>query len=252
MKKKITNLLICLALIVCMSGCEEKTDKTIPKEDFVIGHTLDDGRYITFTLDVPYKETSLGDALMNNDLTIDEFISKLELVDTLKDGGSKLYKYNKIKSEFGMNDFFVINCNSLDGIKDIFVAKHKENLMDKCSYKYDDLEGVSMSIKEGTLTNKGVTVIITDMSNRDNIYGTPYRIDKYEDGEFKKLDTIIDDYAWTMQGFSVDENNTLELKADWEWLYGKLKKGKYRIVKDTSYAGEGTNHYITAEFEIKD
>ena len=151
-----------------------------------------------------------------------------------------------------MNDFYVMNCNSLDGIKDIFVAKHKENLMDKCSYKYNDLEGVSMSIKEGTLTNKGVTVIITDTSNRDNIYGTPYRIDKYIDGGYKKLDTIIEDYAWTMQGYSVDENKTLEFKVNWENLYGKLKKGKYRIVKDTSYAGEGTEHYITAEFEIKD
>ena len=239
-----------MILIICLSGCEEKKENATPQEDFMIGHTLDDGRYIAFTLDVPYKDTSLGDALMNNDLTVDGFLSKLELVDTLKDGGSKLYKYNKVRSEFGMNDFYVMNCNSLDGIKDIFVAKHKENLMDKCSYKYNDLEGVSMSIKEGTLTNKGVTVIITDTSNRDNIYGTPYSIDKYEDGEFKKLDTIIDDYAWTMQGYSVDENNTLEFKVNWENLYGKLKKGKYRIVKDTSYAGEGTKHYITAEFEI--
>ena len=98
MKKKITNLLICLTLIICLSGCEEKKGNDTPQEEFMIGNTLDDGRYITFTLDVPYKDTSLGDTLMNNDLTVDEFLSKLELVDTLKDGGSKLYKYNKVKS----------------------------------------------------------------------------------------------------------------------------------------------------------
>lgn len=252
MKRIISNLLTCLVLLTCMIGCEEKKEDNSPQEVFMTGYTLDDGRHIAFTLDVPYKETRLGDALMNNDLTVDEFISKLEPVDTLKDGGSKIYKYNKVSSDFGLNDFYVINCNSLDGIKDIFIAKHKENLMNKCSYKYNDLEGVSMFIKEGTLTNKGVTVIITDTSNRDNIYGTPYSIDKYENGGFKKLDTIIDDYAWTMPGYYVGENNTLEFKVNWEKLYGKLEKGKYRIIKETSYAGEGTNHYITAEFVIKD
>ena len=55
-------------------------------------------------------------------------------LDSLKDGGSKIYKYDsKINSNYGNTDFYVIECNSLDGIKDIYVAKYKNSLMDKCS-----------------------------------------------------------------------------------------------------------------------
>ena len=108
-----------------------------------------------------------------------------------------------------------------------------------------------MSIKDGTLTKTGATVVITDISSRNNIYGEPYRIDKFVDGEWKTLDTIIDDYAWISIGYTVGEDNKLELDINWEWLYGELELGKYRIVKDTSESGEGTTHYITAEFVIE-
>ena len=36
---------------------------------------------------------------------------------------------------YGNIDFYVIECNSLDGIKDIYVAKYKNSLMDKCGGK---------------------------------------------------------------------------------------------------------------------
>ena len=39
------------------------------------------------------------------------------------------------------------------------------------------------------------------------------------------------------------------MKINWEWLYGKLVNGKYRVVKDTSEPGEGTRHYLTVEFD---
>lgn len=170
----------------------------------------------------------------------------------VNDGGSKLYKYNKVNNVFGNKDFYVIVCNSTDGIKDIFVAKNINSLNDKCNIKTNDLDGVTMTIKEGTLTNVGATVVIIDKSSRNNIYGEPYRIDQFIDGEWVELDVVIEgNYAFTSIGYTVDEDNKLELKINWEWLYGKLKPGKYIIVKDTSYPGQGTSHYITAEFEIK-
>ena len=225
------------------------------KEKFMIGNTLSDGRLISFTFDVPYiSEHSsaryLSEAFTNNLITIDETIKKLDLVDTYKDGGSKLYQYNKTTKTFGSENFYIMVCNSLDDIDDIFVAKNIESLNDKCTLKINDLDGVSMTIKDGTLTDIGATIIIKDTSDRDNIYGESYTLEKYEDNIWIKL-TSINDVVFNDMGYHVNEKGILEMIVNWEYGYGKLSTGKYRIVKDTSETGEGTRHYITAEFIIK-
>lgn len=249
MMRKMLSLFILIVLFIVTGCVNEKNDE---KEEFMLSATVDDGRVIHFTFDVPHaKGDSVMNEISNARLTIDEFISNLELVDGLNDGGSKIYKYNRKNKVYGNEDFYVIECDNFDGIKDVFVAKNKENIINKCSIKIDDLDGVSMAIKDGSLTRVGATIIITDTSKRENIYGDYYRIDKWINGEWEELDTIIDNYAFNMIGYTVNSDNILELVVDWEWLYGKLEDGKYRIVKDTSEIGEGTKHYITAGFTIK-
>lgn len=250
MKSKLAIILICVIFLGSLFVYNKTGEKKNIKEDFGVGYTLDDGRFLSFSVDVPYKNGFLGDAIFDNELSIDEFISTLKYQETFEDNSSKIYKYNKVNSTYGMEDFYVALCNN-ENINDIFVARYKESLLDKCILKYDDIKGVLMSIKEGSLSNKGLTVIITDTSNRNNIYGNPYHLDKKVDGIFRHLDTIIEDFAWTLEGYSVDKNNTLEFKVNWEDIYGNLESGEYRIVKETSYSGEGTKHYITAEFTIE-
>ena len=259
MKSKIFKMLCFVACLV-LTGCNNNdandgllsNDNGIDNqvETFRIGHTLDDGRFISFSFDVPYMNGYLSNSLSNDEITIDGFINKLNFVSLINDGGSKLYKYNSSLGVFGDDDFYTLVCNSLDNVKDIFVAKEIESLNNKCLLKIDDLDGVEMIIKEGSLTNESATVIIRDVSSRDNIYGNEYRIDKFEDGTWKMMNVLIDNYAWDLIGYVVDEDNVLEFDIDWSKIYGKLNPGKYRIVKDTSYSGEGTVHYITAEFEI--
>ena len=237
------------------SGWQNIPENNSEKETYMLGATVDDGRVIHFTFDVPYIYGATNSYVMteitNNKLSIEEFVSNLSLIDNLKDGGSQIYKYNKNKKIYGNDDFYVIKCNSIDGIKDVYVAKYRESLNDKCSVKIDDLDGVSMIIKDNTLTRKGATVIITDTSDRKNIYGESYRIDKKVNNKWTQLETIIENYVFTSIGYYVDEDNKLELDVNWDGLYGELEDGEYRIVKDTSEAGEGTSHYITTEFVIK-
>lgn len=257
MKKTIFTILICGVLVLGLTGCKnekmQKNNNDSQKELFMLGLTLNDGRHVSFSFEVPYindSNSSLFDALTYKRITVDDFLNKLDYVETLRDGGSKIYQYDKAKREFGNEDFYAISCNSLDNIKDIYIAKNKESLNGKCSVKIDDLENVSMTIKEGTLTKKGATVIITDTSNRENIYGESYKLEKEENGVWNELKPK-NDMVFTSIGYSIDSNHTLELKVNWQYHYGELESGKYRILKDTSEAGEGTTHYITAEFTIK-
>ena len=142
----------------------------------------------------------------------------------------------------GISSIILIGCN-----KTKFIVKETSEL--------NELEGVSMTIKEGTLTRVSTTIIITDLSGEDNTYGSQYRIDKRGNNKWTSLKTIDGkdwtEVAWTLIGYNVDKNNKLEMDINWENLYGKLENGEYRIVKDTSTFGELENHYFSVEFIIE-
>ncbi len=250
-------VLLCGMILLGFVGCskEQIEEKGLDDQNelFTRGHTLEDGRHVFSSISVPYlafDNSDLLDAFANHQITVEDFFNQLDYVDALWDGGSKIYHYDKNKKEFGNADFYVISCNSIDNIKDIYIARKKDSLMNKCNMKIDDLENASMTIKNGTLTKTGATVIITDTSNRNNIYGESYKIEKEENGMWTELQPKHD-MVFTSIGYSVNENHTLELKVNWESSYGELQNGTYRILKDTSYAGEGTRHYITAKFTIE-
>lgn len=114
----------------------------------------------------------------------------------------------------------------------------------------DEVKNVSMVIKDGTLTRKSGTIIITDLGGKDYVYGQEYRIDKKEYGYWNALEPITENYAWDLIGYKVDKNNILELNQNWEWLYGELEDGEYRIVKSVTIPGMNENYDFSVEFVI--
>lgn len=114
-----------------------------------------------------------------------------------------------------------------------------------------DEVNVKIDIKNNTLTDKGLTMVINNKSDKDLQYGNPYSIEKYENGYYRTLQPI-NEVAFTLPAYGLNKNDSVELNIDWEYGYGKLK-GKYRIVKSFSYE-ENDNHvrflkYL--EFEIE-
>ncbi|MBR5527668.1 MAG: hypothetical protein IKV97_01605 [Clostridia bacterium] len=85
--------------------------------------------------------------------------------------------------------------------------------------------------------------------------GEPYTIEVLKNGGWEAVPTVIPEgeYAWTMPAYLICKNSTTEFEVKWEWLYGKLSCGTYRISKQVSdYAGipnpESKTYY--AEFTI--
>ena len=108
-------------------------------------------------------------------------------------------------------------------------------------YNHDD---INIRIKEGTLTNHSATIIIVDNSKGNNTYGEWFRIDKFENGEWKRI-KIINDAFFNTIAYRIDKNNELELEHNWESIYGKLSSGNYRLVKEVN-----NNKYISVDFTI--
>ena len=177
------------------------------------------------------------------------------LVDTLQARILKVSPVISFKTNVSDSDSYVDKGILIDTYyctkeKDIVnVSWHFKTSKFTCSIdnvnELDEVDGVSMVIKDGTLTRRGATIVITDTSDMDYTYGEEYRIDKYKDGNWEELDVIVEgNYGWNSIGYMVDENGVLELDIKWEWLYGGLENGYYRIVKSVN------NKEFSIEFKI--
>jgi len=112
-------------------------DKKISENNLIeFYESRDNGIVYSKLATIFYKENStvfdLQDALENQQLTIDDLISKLDLFMTSNDGGSLYYESN---SNFVGEKFYLAKCNSSienGGIKNIFIDLSKENILHYC------------------------------------------------------------------------------------------------------------------------
>ena len=83
--------------------------------------------------------------------------------------------------------------------------------------------------------------------------GDWYEIERLEGG-WIPVKTVIDNYAWNAVTYLIPENGEYETEINWEWLYGKLPKGNYRIAKeimDFRESGDFDKRIFYAYFEIE-
>ena len=109
---------------------------------------------------------------------------------------------------------------------------------------------VIMTIKEGTLTNKSATLVLTNNSDKNFQYGNPYEIEIKKDGEWHKINVELN---FTMPVFQLSARENKEIEINWENGYGKLAKGTYRIIKGIDYEYEEGKYKpfnIAVEFTI--
>ena len=140
MKKKLGLLVI---MVMILAGCNEKNilsvDGNVVDDSFTMITKLENGRTVysefseNYYIDDDGNKIDLKEALENNYISMDEIIKNMELVDSMNDGGSALYKA-KDNSLNGTNELYLASCNSLGGnggIKDIFIG-NDETIIDNC------------------------------------------------------------------------------------------------------------------------
>ncbi|MDD3392166.1 MAG: hypothetical protein PHE54_01285 [Bacilli bacterium] len=115
---------------------------------------------------------------------------------------------------------------------------------------------ISMSIKEGTLTNIGVTVILVNNTDNDYIYGDPYLIECKRNNTWYEINPISE-MVFNMIGYSLKANKAVEVDINWKSAYGPLPSGTYRIIKSVYLMNNQTDDeinneklYISSEFTI--
>ena len=273
MKKKyiyltliILVLLIALGFIIC-SKTKKKEDTDINKIEHVISIRTGNKKIDAVTGSFCYKNACI-DKIDFQDFeydTIPTYYGNKLYIENL-DGTIKsvrLFDYSLREPANGINVDFTndftndyIVTPSVSGIFIFIIDASYEGksieyyfLADISKISGEEVN-VELKIKENTLTNTGLTMIVTNKSDKDLSYGNPFGIEKSDAIYFRTL-RPINEMAFNLPAFSLKKNETVELPINWEYGYGKLK-GKYRIVKSFHYEenGEIINFIKYLEFEI--
>lgn len=110
--------------------------------------------------------------------------------------------------------------------------------------------------KEESITNKEITLNLTNKSEINNLlYGEHFMLERKIEDKWYEVPIILkEDYAFKEIGYELKPGESGELIIDWEWLYGSLEPGDYRILKDViiyEKIENQTQHTLAAEFSIK-
>lgn len=120
---------------------------------------------------------------------------------------------------------------------------------------FSPLAGVTMEVTE--YSNTSVSVMITNETDKDIQCGSDFCLEMQDEEteEWRELDEVIDNAAFTMEAYRIQKDSPYETVINFEWLYGRLESGRYRMVKTvTDFRGTGdyTDYTYTAEFCIKE
>ena len=115
--------------------------------------------------------------------------------------------------------------------------------------------GLSLSVED--VTESGLTLVCTQSGGEPTgelQTGGDYKLIVLKDGTWQDVPTIIEDYGWTAEAYMIPKDNSTEFDINWEWLYGKLPAGTYRLTKgfmDFRGSGDYDTFAYWTEFEIK-
>ena len=118
----------------------------------------------------------------------------------------------------------------------------------------EDAIAVMMSVTD--VTPSGLTVHFRQYDKRDTeelTYGQSYTLQVQNGDTWENVPMIIDNGAFTDEGYILPNEGEAEMVTDWEWLYGKLSPGTYRITKtisDSRAVGNNPLYFLTAQFVI--
>lgn len=120
----------------------------------------------------------------------------------------------------------------------------------------NNLKGVIMGPKEGTINKKGLSLIFISKIYSEALYSEDFVLETKIDGKWYQVPLTIDgNYGFHDIGYILPPGEENELKVEWEWLYGELRPGEYRIIKrvlnSKEEGGQPETYYLAAEFEVQ-
>jgi hypothetical protein len=110
-----------------------------------------------------------------------------------------------------------------------------------------------MTIIVSKLSDTGLSFIIHNDTDEELTFGEEYSLERKILGKWYKVlykpSMMFQPVGWNDIGIMVKKRSTQTIEVNWEWLYGNLNKGNYRIIKKfiTNYP---SSYNLAMEFTI--
>ena len=170
--------------------------------------------------------------------------------DYLYDGIGEDFEIGPEEKVYSENGVFEVPEDGNIYVYELYV-KYKNG---SCYYGFKILPpddwGLTLSVKD--VTSKGATLVFSQSGGNavgELMTGSYYRLE-YEDEEMAFA--VEGDIAWTSEAYMIPKDGELEMQVNWEWLYGTLEPGTYRIVKQVMDHGNSGNlvKFYSVEFTV--
>ena len=97
--------------------------------------------------------------------------------------------------------------------------------------------GLTLSVEDVTPT--GLTLVMTQKGGtppKELIYGLPFWLEVWEDDRWQDVPQVPEasEYAWTDLAYYLPLGDSTRETLNWDWLYGELPPGTYRVCRDFS------------------
>lgn len=122
-------------------------------------------------------------------------------------------------------------------------------------YGETDGWGLTLSVKD--VTETGATLVFEQfggMPTGELQTGSAFALEKNVDDEWVALEPNAEDLVWTAIAYMIRKNDRTEMPVTWEFIYGPLEKGYYRLnkeVTDFRVAGDFDKQLYHAYFTIE-
>ena len=111
---------------------------------------------------------------------------------------------------------------------------------------------LSLEVKPGTLTRDEVTIIYKNNTDNPFGYGAEYFLEYKMFGDWYMIKPTDLFPVYHAILYFVEPHSEKEITFYWDYMYGHLRRGKYRIVHDIINSQDRTKDlYTYVEFEIK-
>lgn len=114
-------------------------------------------------------------------------------------------------------------------------------------------DGVVMTAAAEGITPESLTLRLYNGTNLELQYGEAYHLERLEDGDWQPQPHIIENGAFHDVAYVMPPGKPVDLVIKWDWLYGTLAPGEYRLVKEVQEfrsPGDYDTYELTAEFTL--
>ena len=93
--------------------------------------------------------------------------------------------------------------------------------------------GVTLTAEE--ITPTGLVLVCTQSGGSatgELQTGSPYWLESRVDGQWENTPQKVEEIFWTMEGWLIPKDSDTRWTVDWEYIYGALPAGDYRLGKE--------------------